>query len=131
MDSRPATSRVNEEGLASLQFVLAAALAMVLVVGLVQVIAYQFTRGAVMAALERSVRAGAVVGAAADECRASLKDSISQVLGGEVSSNLAASCGSDDEFVWATANGVVPSWLAWAPDLPFRLETRARREPAP
>ena len=104
---------------------------MVLVVGLVQVIAYQYARGAVMAALERGVRAGAVVGASADECRTSLADSISQVLGGEISSNLAASCGSDDEFVWATADGVVPSWLAWAPDLAFRLETRARREPAP
>lgn len=103
---------------------------MLLVVGLVQVVAYQYARGAVMAALERGVRAGSVIGAGVDECRASLADSLDTVLGGEVGATLEFACGEEGSLIWARGRGAVPDWLGIG-SLSFTLETRAVREPAP
>lgn len=135
MDPRPAPGRLKalssaDAGLASLEFVVAAALAMVFVVGLVQVIAYQYTKGAVTAALERGARAGAVAGGGERECLAALSDSLAEVLGGVVGDGLTAGCTVDEETVRAHATGSVPSWMA-GPSLAFDLEVLATREPGP
>lgn len=103
---------------------------MVFVAGLVQVVAYQYTKGAVIAGLERAVRAGAVVGAGEAQCRVVLADSLNEVLGGAVGGSLASDCTADGETIRAHASGVVPSWLA-GPDLGFDLEVVARRELGP
>lgn len=102
---------------------------MLMLIGLVQFVAYQYTRGAVMAALERGVRAGAVAEAGIDQCQAAVADSLAEVLGGAIT--VAVSCGADTERVWATAIGVVPAWLPGGPDLGLDIEASARRESAP
>lgn len=104
---------------------------MFMVVGLIQLIAYQYATGAVMAALERGVRAGAVVGAGAPECEAALADSLAEVLGGEIGASLQTGCEADTEVVTAWGSGVVPTWVQAGPDIPFDLEAQARREPEP
>jgi hypothetical protein len=111
--------------------VVAAALAMLLVVGLVQVIAYQYVRGAVLAALERGVRAGSTVAAGVDECHGALADSLADVLGGEIRDSLEAECRLDGELILARASGTVPGWVGLGPDLGFEMEARAVREPEP
>lgn len=123
--------RADDSGFASLQFVLAAGLAMVMVVGLVQLIAYQYTRGALVAALERGVRAGAVTGSGAEECRAALADSLAEVLGGTAGETVTVDCSADPEAVRARAVGMVPAWFAGGPDLAVDVEAMARREPVP
>ncbi|MGH8912310.1 MAG: hypothetical protein ACRDVD_07345 [Acidimicrobiia bacterium] len=110
---------------------LAAGLAMVMVVGLVQLIAYQYTRGALVAALERGVRAGAVTGSGAEECRAALADSLAEVLGGTAGETVTVDCSADPEAVRARAVGMVPAWFAGGPDLAVDVEAMARREPVP
>ncbi len=109
---------------------MAAALAMVFVVGLVQLVAYQYTRGAVTAGLERAARAAAVVGGGETECLAVLSDSLGEVLGGAVGDTLTATCVADSESVRASASGSVPSWLP-GPGLAFHLEVSATRERNP
>ena len=123
--------RSGERGFASLQFVMAATLAMLMVVGLVQFVAYQYARGALMAALERGVRAGALSGSGADECQAAVADSLSEVLGGTIGGTLAYGCEAHDEQVRAWATGIVPAWIPTSVDLTFDLETTARRETEP
>lgn len=104
---------------------------MLMVVGLVQFVAYQYTRGALVTALERGVRAGALVGAGAPECRAALADSLAEVLGGTVGTTVTVTCGADAEQVWARATGTFPAWLSGGPDLALDLEAIARREVGP
>lgn len=104
---------------------------MFMVVGLTQLIAYQYARGAVMAALERGVRAGSVAGAGAAECEAAVVDSLSQVLGGEVGASLSFGCLADADLVSGWAEGTVPAWMAGAPSLPFEATVVATREPIP
>ena len=94
---------------------------MLLVVGLVQVIAYQYVRGAVQVALERGVRAGSVVGAGIGECEAAVADSLAAALGGEVRESLSTECSVEPEVIAATASGTVPAWMGPAPDLTFTL----------
>jgi hypothetical protein len=130
MDPVPAVGRLrSERGLASIQFVLAAAMAMILVVGLVQVLAYQYARGAALAAIERGVRAATVTGAASATCMDTARASLSEVLGGEM--DVAVSCRSSDDLVVAEATGTVPAWVWGGPELAFRVVTVARMEPSP
>lgn len=104
---------------------------MLLVVGLIQVIAYQYVRGAVQVALERGVRAGSVVGAGEVECEAAIADSLASALGGAVRDSLSVGCRAETEAITATASGMVPAWMGPAPDLGFTLGARAVREPEP
>lgn len=132
MDRSSDLQRLNDEGgFASLQFVLAAGLAMLMVVGLVQLVTYQYARGAVLAALERGVRASSVVEGSVEDCEASVTDSLGSVLGGEVGDSLTFGCEFDGLAVRAWANGTVPAWMAGLPELSFELETGARREAEP
>lgn len=104
---------------------------MLLVVGLVQVIAYQYVRGAVQVALERGVRAGSVVGAGAAECESAIADSLSSALGGAVRHSLTVGCTAEPEAIVATASGSVPAWMGPGPELTFALSAQAVREPEP
>ncbi len=117
--------------MASLQFVVAAALAMLVVVGLVQLVAFQFARGAALAAAERGVRAGSVHGAGEAECTAALSDSLAEVLGGDIGTSLQAGCEIDGGEVVAWVSGSVPGWTAGVPSLDFQEEARALMEPGP
>ena len=104
---------------------------MLMVVGLVQVIAYQYATGAVQAALERGARAGSVVGAGAAECQLALADSLAEVLGGHIATTVSYGCEAGSEFVRSWATGTVPGWVSSATDLSFDLEARAWMEPVP
>lgn len=118
----------DESGVASIQFVVAAALAMVLVVGLTQVLAYQYAEGAALAAAERGVRAGAVVGGDAARCLSVTRDSLRDVLGGDVGESLTVDCTDDGDLLVARVTGTVPAWIVGGPRLEFAVETLARRE---
>jgi hypothetical protein len=104
---------------------------MLLVVGMIQVVSYQYVRGAVMTALERGVRAGSVVGAGAAECRAAVADSLAEVLGGVVGSSVQVGCTDDAVMVEAWARGTVPAWLPGSDGFHLHIETAAHREPPP
>lgn len=101
---------------------------MLMVAGLVQLVTYQYVRGAVLASLERGVRAASVGSVA--ECEAVLAESVGSVLGGEVGESLLFGCATDGAVVRAWASGTVPSWIGGVADMTFQLETRGRREGA-
>lgn len=125
---RAADGVAGEGGFASLQFVLASALSMLLLVGLIQLFAYQYATGAVLAALERGVRAGSLAGAGVAECEAALTDSLANLLGGEIRASLTAECAETPGVVAAQAAGVVPAWMPGGPNLSFHLTAEATRE---
>ncbi len=104
---------------------------MLLVVGMIQVVTYQYVRGAVMTALERGVRVGSVIGTGAAECRAAIADSLAEVLGGVVGESVVVDCADDSEWVQAWARGTVPAWLPGWEGFSLHIETAARREPVP
>lgn len=114
--------------MASLQFVIAAAVAMLLVVGLIQVVTYQYIRGATVAALERGVRSGSLVGAGTSECLAAANDSLADLLAGPGGNNVTVRCAVDGPSIVGQANGEVPAWIPGLPSLSFDVAVRATRE---
>lgn len=104
---------------------------MVLVVGMIQVVTYQYVRGAVTTALERGVRAGTVAGAGAAQCRAAIADSLAEVLGGVVGESLVVECDDGPAMVKARAVGTVPAWMPGYEEIALRIEIIGRREQVP
>lgn len=100
---------------------------MLMVVVLVQLVAYQYTRGAVLAALERGARAGTVVGADATECASVLADSLTGLVGG-LAASIEFECEDAGGALVARARGVVPGWISSATDLSFALEAWSWKE---
>ena len=104
---------------------------MVLVVAAVQLVSYQFVRGAALTAVERGVRAGSIVGAGPDECRQAMFDSLAGVLAGSAGQSIEADCEAEAGSIMAWAQGTLPGWTVGAPDMAFQATARAVREPAP
>lgn len=121
----------GEEGFVSVQFAVAAGLALAVVVMLVQVIAYQYVTGAVTLALERGVRSASTAGGGVDDCEEAIADSLDGALGGAIRGSLVVECRADVNSVWAGASGSVSAWTIAGPDLTFDLEAQATRETAP
>lgn len=111
--------RETQEGFVTLEHVLAVALALVLMVGLTNLVLVQYARGVVRTALEDAVRAGARAVASSDHavaaCQATAEGVHGDLLPGTLGDGVHIDCASDGEVVRATAEAVFPSWLPGVP----------------
>ena len=127
MDQNPTAGRVDDQGLASIQFVLAGALAMVMFVAFANLVVVQYGRGAVRSALEQGARAGSLGGQAACEATASIV--VGDLLGGAMSDGLEISCVVVPGSVIARAEASFQAWIPLVPSFDIQLESRATGEP--
>jgi Flp pilus assembly protein TadG len=127
VDPGSAHRRVGDRGVSSIQFVLAAALALVLFLALANLVVVQYGRGAVRSALEQGARAGSISGVSG--CEATADQVIADLLGGRMSDGLVLTCGNDDGAVVATASVTFESWTPLTPDFEFQLSSAAVIEP--
>ena len=127
MDQNATPRRLTDRGLASIQFVLAAALALVVFVMLANLVVVQYGRGALRSALEQGARAGSIGGAAA--CERTAESVVSDLLGGAMSDGLVVSCRSSDGAVAAGAEVTFQAWLPLTPDFHIVMESIATEEP--
>lgn len=118
----------SEAGLATVQHVLAAALAMLLFAALANVITVQYVRGAVRAALDEGVRQGSLLGAGAIECEERIDAALADLLAGPYGAGIELGCREDGGWIRAQASGRLPVWVLPVDDLAFRLEAQAVRE---
>jgi hypothetical protein len=123
VDPGPAPRGVGDRGVSSIQFVLAAALALVLFLALANLVVVQYGKGAVRSALEQGARAGSTSGVAA--CEATADQVIADLLGGRMSDALVLSCGFADGSVVASASVTFESWTPLTPDFAFYLSASA------
>lgn len=127
MDQGPARRRLNERGVSSIQFVLAAAMALLLFLALANLVVVQYGRGAVRSALEQGARATSVSGEVTD-CVDKARDVVGQLLGGRMSDRIAVSCSLEPGQVVARATAVFESWTILTPDFDVSLAARATLE---
>jgi Flp pilus assembly protein TadG len=127
VDPGTAPRRVGDRGVSSIQFVLAAALALVLFLALANLVVVQYGRGAVRSALEQGARAGSTSGV--HTCETTARQVIADLLGGRMSDGLTLSCGVDDGSVVASASVTFESWTPLTPDFAFHLSSSAVVEP--
>lgn len=127
MDTSPAAAGMNQEGVSSIQFLLASALALVLFLALANLVVVQYGRGAIRSALEQGARAAAISGSASD-CEAKAYDVVGQLLGGRMSDGLVVVCDVGPERVAASASARFESWTVLSPDFVISMTTEATRE---
>ena len=127
MDSRRGARLSSDAGFSTLQFVVAAALSLLLTVGLLDVAVTQYGIAVVRSGLEEGVRAGARVGATPGTCEAAARSWLDDALGGSRGDHVSIRCGRSVAVVSATASVRWPSFLPGLPGWSFELDaTRAR-----
>lgn len=127
MDSGRVARRVGERGVSSVQFVLAAALALTFFLALVNLVMVQYGRGVVRSALEQGARAGTVSGGA--ECESTARSVVEDLLGGRMSDGLTIVCVVSGSEVVASASGTFESWTPFTPGFDASLSSTAVAEP--
>lgn len=129
MDPRGGARLSRDDGLTSVQFVLAVALSLLLTVGLFDVAVTQYGVGVVRAGLEEGARAGSRVGATAATCASTVRSWLDDALGGARGAGVRVDCTSTATAVRATATA---TWDAWLPGVPaWSIELSAVRARAP
>lgn len=128
MDKGTVARRLNDAGLTSVQFVLAAALSLILFLALANLVVVQYGRGAVRSALEQGARAGAIAGSV-EACETTAWNVVDQLLGGSMSDRLEMRCGVGGGGMLASADAVFEAWLPVTPDFVVSMRTEAYLEP--
>jgi len=118
---------VGDQGVSSVEFVLASALALILFLALANLVVVQYGRGAIRSALEQGARAGSVAGPAV--CEDTALAVVDDLLGGRMSDDLSLECVTDGSAVIASASVTFESWTPMTPDFAFSLTSRAVTEP--
>jgi hypothetical protein len=121
------TRSAGERGVSSVQFVLAAALALILFLALANLVVVQYGKGAIRSALEQGARAGTTAGLPACEDMAARV--VEDLLGGRMSDGLVLSCSISGGSVVASASAVFEAWTPLTPDFGFTLTSSAVMEP--
>lgn len=130
MDPRPALGRLSDRGLASVQFLLAAGMGMILFLLLANLVVVQYGRGAIRSALDQGVRVGTVTASATD-CQRRIDEVLGQLLGGTMGEAVTTWCLVGDELITAGASGAFQAWTPWVEDFDVEMTATAARELLP
>ena len=130
MGPRTAPRRLRDPGLASVEFLLASALGLILFVLLSNVVVVQYGRSAVDAAVNQAVRAGSLFGLAED-CEEKAAEVIGQLLGGAMGDGVIVDCSRSGPWIVAEGSAHFESWLPVQPGFRFRSLARAVVEAGP
>jgi hypothetical protein len=114
----------------TVQYVLASACALVLLVLAANLLVDLYVRAAVRDALDEGVRAAVPIGATASDCAARANDTLHGLVRGAFVDGVSVHCGVDGGRVTADADVVLPSFLAVLPTWAFRVHAEARQESA-
>ncbi len=117
-----------DEGQASVTYLLAIVLSMVVFVLMANLLMFLYARGVIRAAVDEGARAGAVANASVDECLARATDALSDLLGGTLGSGVELSCEVIGADVVATADVALSSPFAGVADWDFTAVARASNE---
>jgi hypothetical protein len=128
--SRPRScTPVGERGFTTIQYVIAVAWSMVLLVLVANLVVDLYARGAVRDALDDGVHAGAAAVSPANACEARAHDVVSGLVRGPLL-RAEVRCREEGAFVVADANVSLESWLPMlVPDWHLKLHALALREP--
>lgn len=115
----------------TIQFVMASALALVLVTGMANLVLFHYARGVVRAALDEGVRAGARAPAAASECEHRAGAVVRDLLGGPMGDGVAITCAASMRHVRAVADATFHGWSPMVPDWSFTARATSIRGRGP
>ncbi len=95
---------------------------------LANLLAVQYGRGVVRAALDEGARHGARYGASAAACEDRIRSVMAGLLAGEMGSGVSYWCSKGTARTEALARVVFPSWLPGVPNFRFEMGATAATE---
>jgi hypothetical protein len=119
--------RPGESGFTTIQYVIAVAWSLLLLVLIANLLVDLYARGAVRDALDDGVRAGAPAGASVAACEQRAHEVVTGLVRGPLLQTVVH-CGQDGAFVVADAQVTLRSWLPMLlPDWHMHLHAEALR----
>ena len=111
-----------------ISLVVATGIVLVLVTALLQVIVFQYGKGAVRAALDEAARSAARSPASVDTCQARAANVLGDLLGGDMGDGVEVSCTDDADRVTVTASVHFEGWFGALTDSDATLRASAAKE---
>ncbi|MGH8958665.1 MAG: hypothetical protein ACRDVK_08305 [Acidimicrobiia bacterium] len=105
-----------------------AALSMAFMALMLYLIALQYARGVLRAALDEGVRIGAPAAATEADCFEAISRVVTDLMGGPLGQDLAIQCVFHDDRVVASAQGAFIGWFPGVPDVSVQLEVAGVKE---
>ena len=118
----------RDRGAALISLVVATGVALVLLTGVIQVIAFQYGKGTVRAALDEAARAGARSPDSVATCQARAKDVLTDLLGGPMGDGVAVACSDAGDRMVVTATVHFEGWLGSLTDYDATFSASAAKE---
>lgn len=118
----------RDVGAAMVELVLASAIVMILVVAIMQVIVFQYGKGAVHAALDEAARSAARSSTSVETCQARAADALADLLGGPMGQGVAVTCTESAGRVTVSADVHFDGWFGSLSDYDATLTASASRE---
>ena len=111
-----------------ISLVVATGIVLVLVTALLQIIVFQYGKGAVRAALDEAARSAARSPTSVDICQARAANVLGDLLGGDMGDGVKVSCADDVDRVTVTANVHFDGWFGSLTDYDATLTASAAKE---
>ena len=127
-DARAPTQRDRDRGATFITLVVATGFVLVLLTGIIQVIVFQYGKGAVRAALDEAARSAARSDAAIDTCQQRAANTLGDLLGGQMGDGVTVSCSEAAERVIVTATVHFEGWFGSLTDYDATLTATAAKE---
>lgn len=121
----------SQGGFASIEWVLATLIGLVMFVLLANVVVNQYARGVVRAAVDEGARQGAREGATVATCDTRAHEVLDDLLGGSLGRQVRLACRLEPGAAVAEATTTLPGWLPGTPDWTFTLRSRQVKEGPP
>jgi hypothetical protein len=121
----------GEQGFPTVQYVVAISFSLLALMWLVNLVAFQYGRGAVRAALDEGTRAGSRVSGSVAGCEDRANAALQDLLGGTLSDQTVITCVDTGATVRATATATFKGWLDPVPDWTFTVSAIAVKEHTP
>jgi hypothetical protein len=126
--ARQRTRCRGDRGATFIALVMATAVTLVLVTGILQVIVFEYGKDTVRAALDEASRAGARDGAGVATCQTRAADVLGDLLGGNMGSGVSVSCQDLGDRISATATVHFDGWFGAVTDYDATLTASAAKE---
>ena len=118
---------MRDSGFTSVQFLVAASLALVFFAALANVVVVQYAKGALRSALDQGVRAGSMVGSP-EACEERVGQVLDDLLGGAIGSTTEYCCDQAGPLITAFGSLTVESWTPLGPDYYVELVAEGATE---
>jgi Flp pilus assembly protein TadG len=125
--SRPRRCR-GDDGATFITLVVATGFVLVLLTGMIQVIVFQYGKGAVRAALDEAARSAARSPATVETCQARAANALGDLLGGDMGDGVNVSCRDAGDHVVVTATVHFDGWFGALTDYDATLTASATKE---